>query len=46
MLFRSRGNKGNEGQLHVKDDNIHFLNDFELIGDDIESTVRAAALRK
>ena len=41
-----RGNKGNEGQLHVKDDNIHFLNDFELIGDDIESTVRAAALRK
>jgi len=40
-----RGNKGNEGQLHIKDDNIHILDKFELSGDDIESAVRAAALR-
>ena len=25
-----RGNRGNEGHLHIKDDNIHVLNKFEL----------------
>lgn len=41
-----RGNIGNEGQFHVKHDNIHLLDEYELIGDDIESAIRAAALRK
>lgn len=41
-----RGNTGNEGQLHVKHDNIHLLNEYELKDDDIESAIRAAATRK
>ncbi len=41
-----RGNKGNEGQLHVNHDNVHMLNEFELIGDDIEKAIRDAAARK
>jgi len=41
-----RGNKGNEGQLHIKHDNIHVLNQFELKDDDIETAIREAAKRK
>lgn len=41
-----RGNKGNEGQLHVKHDNAHLLSDFELRDDNIEKAIRDAAKRK
>lgn len=41
-----RGNKGNEGQLHIKHDNIDVLNRFELKDDDIETAIREAAQRK
>ncbi len=40
-----RGNKGNEGQLHIKDDNIHVLDDYELKSDDIAKVIRDAAAR-
>lgn len=38
-----RGNKGNEGQLHVKHDNVHLLSKFELKDDNIEEAIRKAA---
>lgn len=41
-----RGNIGNEGQLHIKHDNIHLLDKYELADDDIESAIRAAVSRK
>ena len=41
-----RGNKGNEGQLHVKNDNVHLLKPYELKGDNIEQMIREAASRK
>lgn len=41
-----RGNSGNEGQLHVKHDNIHLLKMYELKDDDIEKAIRDAAVRK
>jgi len=41
-----RGNKGNEGQLHVKDDNVSQLGKFELKDDNIEKAIRDAAKRK
>lgn len=41
-----RGNKGNEGQLHIKHDNIHLLNDYVLDGDNLEQAIRNAAKRK
>lgn len=41
-----RGNKGNEGQLHIKHDNIHQLNDYVLNGDNLEQAIRDAAKRK
>ncbi len=41
-----RGNKGNEGQLHIKQDNIHQLNQFELKGDNLEDAIRGAVARK
>ena len=41
-----RGNKGNEGQLHVKDDNIHLLKQYELLDSNIEKAVRDAYSRK
>jgi hypothetical protein len=41
-----RGNKGNEGQLHIKHDNIHQLNDYVLEGDNLEQAIRNAAKRK
>jgi hypothetical protein len=48
-LFSSgqhRGNKGNEGQLHIKHDNIHQLNAYVLVGDNLEQAIREAATRK
>ena len=41
-----RGNSGNEGQLHIKRDNIHLFDKFELIDNDIEAAIRNAAVRK
>lgn len=41
-----RGNKGNEGQLHIKHDNIHLLDRYELKDNDIEKAIRDAASRK
>ena len=41
-----RGNKGNEGQLHIKHDNIHQLSDYVLEGDNLEQAIRNAAKRK
>jgi hypothetical protein len=41
-----RGNKGNEGQLHVKHDNVNLLSDFELRDDNIEKAIRDATKRK
>ncbi len=38
-----RGNKGNEGQLHVKHDNIRQLNLYLLNDDNLESAFTAAA---
>ncbi len=41
-----RGNKGNEGQLHIKHDNIHVLSAYELKDDNLEDAIRKAAHRK
>ena len=38
-----RGNKGNEGQLHIKNDNIHLFTPYQLIGDNLETAIRKAA---
>jgi len=40
-----RGNIGNEGQLHIKHDNIDQLNDFILKDDNLENAIREAANR-
>lgn len=40
-----RGNSGNEGQLHIKQDNISMLQAFELKDGDLEAAIRAAAKR-
>jgi len=40
-----RGNKGNEGQLHIKHDNIHLLSAYELRDDNLESAIKTAANR-
>lgn len=40
-----RGNHGNEGQLHITHDNIQLLNEYELIGDNLEAKIKAAATR-
>jgi hypothetical protein len=40
-----RGNSGNEGQLHVKHDNVHLLAPFELGANDLGDAIRAAAKR-
>lgn len=40
-----RGNKGNEGQLHIRHDNIHMLDKFELKGDNLEEFIKDAARR-
>ena len=41
-----RGNSGNEGQLHIKHDNIHVLSKYELKSDCIEQAIRDAVMRK
>ncbi|WP_052910985.1 hypothetical protein [Riemerella anatipestifer] len=40
-----RGNKGNEGQLHIKQDNISQLDRFELKDDNLEEAIRRAFRR-
>jgi hypothetical protein len=40
-----RGNKGNEGQLHIRQDNIAQLSQYELIGDNLEQAIRNAMER-
>lgn len=40
-----RGNKGNEGQLHIKDDNVHVLNIYEFKGSDLGQFIKNAAGR-
>ena len=41
-----RGNKGNEGQMHIKNDNAHALAEFELKGRDLGAAIREAAARE
>jgi len=41
-----RGNSGNEGQLHITQDNIRSLKKYVLVGDDIASAIRKAHRRK
>lgn len=40
-----RGNKGNEGQLHIKQSNIAQLKKYELINDNLEKVIREASTR-
>lgn len=40
-----RGNKGNEGQLHIRSDNISHFDQYELIGDDLEQAIKEANQR-
>jgi len=40
-----RGNRGNEGQMHVNDDNIHELDQFECSHTDLEQAIRNARNR-
>tara|TARA_B100000315_G_C14567659_1_gene583810 strand:+ start:1681 stop:2400 length:720 start_codon:yes stop_codon:yes gene_type:complete len=40
-----RGNKGNEGQLHIKDDNVHVLEKYEFNGNDLGQFIRDAVSR-
>ena len=40
-----RGNRGNEGQLHIKHDNIHVLDRYECTNDDLGEAIRNAAKR-
>lgn len=39
------GNKGNEGQLHIKHDNIYVFNPYELKDADLETAIRDAYSR-
>lgn len=46
LLFsqgQHRGNIGNEGQLHMTNENIHLFNEFELSDDDIVAKIREQA---
>ena len=45
-MGQHRGNKGNEGQLHIKHDNIHMLDKFELKNEPLEKAIRTAAKKK
>jgi len=38
-----RGNSGNEGQMHIRHDNINLLSPYELGAGDLESAIRNAA---
>jgi len=40
-----RGDKGNEGQLHIRQDNIKFFAQYELKNDNLEEAIRNAAKR-
>lgn len=40
-----RGNHGNEGQLHIKNDNIHLFEKYKLKDNNIEDAIKAAAER-
>lgn len=40
-----RGNKGNEGQLHIRKDNVAQFKKYELTGDNLEQAIRDAAKR-
>jgi hypothetical protein len=40
-----RGNKGNEGQLHIRQDNVAQFEKYELQGDNLEQAIRDAAKR-
>ena len=40
-----RGNRGNEGQLHIKHGNIHVLDEYEFHGDNLEEVICAAFKR-
>ncbi len=40
-----RGNRGNEGQLHIKHDNIHAFNEYELKDNDLGQSIKEAAKR-
>ncbi|MCC6845154.1 MAG: hypothetical protein LC116_03120 [Bacteroidetes bacterium] len=42
---RHRGNKGNEGQLHIRKDNVEQLKQYDFIGDNLEQAIRDAAER-
>lgn len=37
-----RGNKGNEGQLHIKDGNVHVLDQYEFKGKDLGQFIKDA----
>lgn len=41
-----RGNHGNEGQLHIKNDNIHLFNQYKLQDNNIEKAIKNAFKRK
>lgn len=40
-----RGNKGNEGQLHIKDNNVHVLDKYEFKGKDLGQFIKDTAGR-
>lgn len=40
-----RGNSGNEGQMHIKQNNIFQLSPYELHGDNLEQAIKNAAKR-
>lgn len=40
-----RGNSGNEGQLHIKENNIHTLDKYLLIDDDLPKAIYQAFMR-
>jgi hypothetical protein len=40
-----RGNSGNEGQLHINQDNIHILSQYELGDGDLNAAIREAVRR-
>lgn len=40
-----RGNAGNEGQLHIKHDNIHLFDKYKLLDDNIEKAIVSASKR-
>ena len=43
---QDRGNKGNEGQLHITHENIHLLNQYQLKDDDLAGAILQAVADK